>query len=209
MNESEAAFYDNNAYATPDPKADYGRCSYDVKNQFKGSVVWNLPATHFAWTVPNLILSNWQVNGIVTLRSGQPFSALSGIDNSTSGIGSDRADVVGNPWLSNSRSNIDKVKKYFNTAAFTTNALGTYGNTRRNFLIGPGYQNVDFSLVRMFPLKGHYLDGSSLQFRAESFNLLNRPNFSNPNATVSSSAAGTITSASDPRILQLALKMSF
>jgi hypothetical protein len=75
-------------------------------------------------------------------------------------------------------------------------------------MVGPGYADLDFAVARTFKLPFEQ-GAQSLQFRAESFNLANRVNFSNPTATVSSKANGTITAASDPRILQFALKYSF
>jgi hypothetical protein len=208
MDESEEGFFDTDAYSTPNPSNDYGPCTFNVTNQFKGSVVWDLPSTHFGWAFTNEVLSNWQVNGILTLRSGEPFSVLSGVDNSTSGIGLDRADLIGNPHLPSGRSHAATAKEYFNTAAFAENALGTYGDTRRDFIVGPGYEDLDFAVARTFKLPiGPEVQ--SLQFRAESFNLANRVNFANPTATVSSKADGRITTATDPRILQFALKYSF
>jgi hypothetical protein len=209
MTTADPTGFNSDVYATPVARADYSRCSYDVTNQFKASFVWELPATRFGWSAVNKILDNWMVNGIFTLQAGQPFTVLSGVDNSTSGIGKDRADLVGNPKLSTDRSHAQKAKEYFNTAAFSVNALGTFGDTSRMFLTGPGYSDIDLAIARSFNMPSSHLEGQSLQFRAEAFNLANRVNFSNPNATVSSSSNGTITSANDPRILQFALKYKF
>jgi hypothetical protein len=180
-----------------------------VTNQFKASFVWELPQTRLGWSTVNEAFSNWVVNGILTLDTGQPFTVLSGVDNSTSGIGQDRADLIGNPKLSSGRSHAQKAKEYFNTDAFTANALGTFGDTSRMFLTGPGYSDVDLAVTRSFKMPFHSSEGHSPQFRAEAFNIANRVNFSNPNATISSSSRGTITSANDPRILQFALKYKF
>jgi hypothetical protein len=209
MTTADPTGFNSDVYATPVRSADYGRCSYDVRNQFKASGVWQLPHAHFGFEAANVALSGWEANGILTLRSGQPFTVLSGVDNSTSGIGKDRADLIGNPYLAGSRSHSATAKAFFNVAAFAPNALGTYGDTARDFLSGPGYEDIDLSLSKSFPLPTHALEGHSLQFRAESFNLANRVNFSNPNATISSKSAGTITAANDPRILQFALKYVF
>ncbi|HEY6852318.1 MAG TPA: carboxypeptidase-like regulatory domain-containing protein [Terracidiphilus sp.] len=209
MTTADPTGFNSDVYATPVASADYSRCSYDVINQFKASFVWELPTTRFGWSAANKVLSNWMVNGILTLQAGQPFTVLSGVDNSTSGIGQDRADLIGNPELSSSRNHPQKVAEYFNIAAFNVNALGTYGDTSRNFLTGPGYSDIDLAVARSFNMPFSHLEGQSLQFRAEAFNLANRVNFSNPNSTVSSSNDGTITSANDPRILQFALKYKF
>jgi hypothetical protein len=206
MAEADPTGFNSDVYATPNPHDDRSRCSYDTKNQFKASFVWELPTSHFDSSVVNAVLSGWMINGLVTFRSGQPFTVLSGVDNSTSGIGKDRADLIGNPNLPGGRSHAQVAKAYFNKGAFTANALGTYGDTSRMFLTGPGYSDIDLAITRSFgiPLKSREHD--RLEFRAESFNLANRVNFSNPNATISSSSAGTITSAQDPRILQFGLK---
>ncbi|WP_161557378.1 hypothetical protein [Acidisarcina polymorpha] len=209
MSTADPGGFNSDVYATPVRSADYGRCAYDTRNQWKASGVWQLPRTHFNFAFANGVLSSWEANAIVTLRSGQPFTVLSGVDNSTSGIGKDRADITGNPRLPSSRSHAQEAAAFFNVSAFKANALGTYGDTARNLLSGPGYSDIDFSLNRSFPIPLRVTEGHFLQFRAESFNLFNRVNFSNPNATISSETAGKITSASDPRILQFALKYVF
>ena len=77
-------------------------------------------------------------------------------------------------------------------------------------LIGPGVANIDFSVVKVFPIaKGPFADTTALHFRAEFFNLLNHANFSNPNATVTASTYGRITAATDPRIIQFGLKLVY
>jgi hypothetical protein len=209
MTTADPTGFNSDVYATPVRSADYGRCSYDVRNQFKASAVWQLPHTHFHFEPANGLLSGWEANGILTLRTGQPFTVLSGVDNSTSGIGKDRADLVGNPVISGSRSHAQQANAFFNVAAFAPNALGTFGDTPRNFLTGPGYSDLDLSLNKSFGIPFRATEGHRLQFRAESFNLFNRVNFNNPGATISSKSAGTITSANDPRILQFALKYLF
>ncbi len=137
MDESEEAFFDADAYSTPNPRSDYGPCSFNVTGQFKGSFVWDLPQVKFGPAVVHHILDNWEVNGILMLQDGQPFSVLSGVDNSTSGIGMDRADQIGNPSLPKHRSHAQEAREFFNTAAFRENAPGTYGETPRDYLSGP------------------------------------------------------------------------
>ena len=205
MDESEEAFFDADAYSTPNPHNDYGPCSFNVTGQFKGSFVWDLPKAHFSSGVADDILNHWEANGILVLQDGEPFSVRSGVDYSTSGIGMDRADLIGEPTLPKGRGHAQEAHEFFNTAAFTENAPGTYGDTSRDFLSGPGYEDFDFSMVRTFPIH----EAQSLQFRAESFNLANRVNFENPTAIVSSKADGTISTANTPRILQFALKYQF
>ena len=100
---------------------------------------------------------------------------------------------------------LSRCREYFNTAAFTVNTVGAFGNAGRNVLIGPGLKNIDFGAIKTFTVKERY----KVQFRAEAFNIFNHANFNNPSANVSASTFGTITSAGAPRVLQLALKAMF
>jgi hypothetical protein len=150
----------------------------------------------------NTLVNNWQVNAIASRQIGLPFTVLSGTDRSLSGIGNDYADRVGNP---NRPSGLSKIKEYFNTASFVPTATGTFGNIGRNSLRGPGYADVDASIFKDL-FQGERLH---LQFRAEAFNTLNRVNFANPVATVSSGTYGQITSAGSPRVFQFGLKLLF
>ena len=139
---------------------------------------WEIPGIPSLGFVGKRILGGWESNGILTLANGQPFSAWSGIDDSLSGIGLDRADVVGNPNLGGGRSRSQQVAEWFNTSAFKANALGTYGSVGRDTLLSPGLENFDFSMIKNIPLPvGPLKETQRLQFRAEFFNLFNRTNF--------------------------------
>jgi hypothetical protein len=186
--------------------ANRGVADFDVPHRFVTSYVWSMPrlANHSA-LIRN-VAGGWETTGLLTLQSGQPFSIVSGTDRSFSGLGIDFADLAGNPYLDTSRPRKDLVSQYFNTAAFAPNALGTFGTAPRNLLRGPGLANLDIGLMKNFRLK----DRASLQFRAEFFNALNRPNFGNPSANLNTTSSfGKISSAGSPRIGQLALKLSF
>jgi hypothetical protein len=158
------------------------------------------------WT--STLLSGWETNGIVTLQSGRPFTValLSEIDNSGTGrsiLGfgaNDRPNLVGNPELSSRTP-----ERWFNTAAFAFPAPGTFGNAGRNILDGPGFQNVNASLVKNTALSERF----NLQFRAEAFNLFNHPNFNLPDNFFPSPSFGRISSARDPRHIQFGLKLLF
>jgi hypothetical protein len=119
----------------------------------------------------------------------------------------DRADLA--PGLSlpagpSSRS--QELNAYFNTSAFTVNALGTFGDSGRNPLRNPNYFNVDAGLQRTFPLT----ERIHLTFRVEEFNATNHPDFNQPGTNVSARTTfGKITGAGDPRILQLVGRLEF
>jgi hypothetical protein len=210
LNEGEEAFFDANAYSSPNPKFDRGPCSYNVPQQVRLSYNWRVPSVKAWGFVGNQVIGGWETSGILNLRDGLPYSVKSGIDNALSGINADRADIVGNPSLPGDRSKAQKLQQWFNTQAFTTNALGTFGTSSRDMLIGPGVANIDFSLLKVFPIrKGPFAETQALHFRAEFFNVLNRANFNNPNATVTASTFGRVLSAADPRIIQFGLKFVY
>jgi hypothetical protein len=174
---------------------------FDIPHRFVVSYVYALPRLASANPFVRGVVGGWESSGFVTLQSGTPFSILSGTDRSLSGIGADYADLVGNPSAPQ-RS----IAKYFNTAAFAPNTLGTFGTSPRNVLRGPGYANLDLGIMKRFQVR----ERIGAQFRLEMFNALNHPNFNNPFATVSTpSRFGHIESAKDPRIMQLALKLTF
>jgi outer membrane receptor protein involved in Fe transport len=162
------------------------------------------------WDVPikptnkfvHSVAGGWQLSGIATLRSGEPFSVYSGVDNSMSGVGSDRAQLIGDPYISGNPSRGAEVAEYLNPAAFAVNPLGTFGNTGRNMFYGPGFASVDLALEKIF----HPVERLAIQFRAEAFNALNRPNLENPVNTLGPNFM-TINSAFDPRILQFAMRL--
>ena len=130
---------------------------------------------------------------------------ITGRDDSLTGIGNDRPDVVGDPSLSSSRPRNDVLQEYFNTAAFVPNPIGTFGNSGRNTIIGPGYADADVGLFKNFRIT----EGQSLQFRTEIFNLFNHPNFGPPDPNLGSVTFGQVLTDISPRIVQFALKYKF
>lgn len=186
---------------------DRGLSDYDRTHVFNASVVWEVPfLRNAANRLVRTFVAGWQLSGLTSIQSGQPFSVLDGQDISRTGVGLDRPNVIADPHLSTGRDRRAKIAKYFNTAAYQYQPIGTFGNSSRNALRGPGYANVDLSLMKDFQIEG----STRLQFRGEAFNMLNRPNLGNPDAKLSDGVNyGRITSAQDPRLLQLALKLYF
>jgi hypothetical protein len=101
--------------------------------------------------------------------------------------------------------NVAPCVNYLNTASFSLPAAGSFGNVGKALLRGPGLGNIDASLSKFIPVR----EKLQVNFRAEYFNLFNRANFNNPNNSASGGGFGTIRSAADPRIGQLALKLIF
>ncbi len=185
------------------PAAYRGVSDFNVPHRFIFSGTWKLPEGFHGKTA-QFLLGNWIASGIVTLQSGQPLNITSGYDNSMTGIGNDQADQVSKShYISGSRK--EKIAEWFTTDSFKVNVVGTFGDTGRNTLIGPGTFNTDFGLRKAIQLH----DNLNLSFRGDSFNLFNRPALENPGTTVDSGGFGKITGAGDPRILQLSVKVEF
>jgi hypothetical protein len=154
------------------------------------------------------VLGGWQMNGIVTLQTGRPFTValLPEIDNSGTGrstlgfLGNDRPNVTGSASLDRRTP-----EQWFNTSAFVFPPRGTFGNAGRNILTGPGTENVNVSMLKNVAL-GERFD---LQLRAEFFNLFNHPNFNLPDNFLGSPTFGRILSAQSPRHVQFGLKLLF
>ena len=192
-------------------KLDYAPADYDLTQAFKAAVIYDLPKARFGLAAWRAAVNGWQVNSMITARTGFPITCRSGVDNSMTGIGNDTCDQINTNSARPAGAN--SMKQWFNTAAFTTNAVGTFGNAGRNDLRRPGFYNANVSVFRHFPL------GERLQaeFRAEAFNALNHPNFDllfitnsyTNNSTVTGASFGQIQHASDPRLVQLALKLRF
>ena len=195
----------NSGRSTQDPynpDADYGPAYWDVPHRFVASYVYELP---FFRTSDNLALryalGGWQVSGITTIESGRPFDVRIGTDVANTGHMPQRPDLIGN-----ATNNCGEVLvNCISADAFRMPAQFTYGNTPRNILRGPGRVTTDLSLAKNFQIRGR----TQFQFRAEAFNLFNRANFANPNATFGTANFGRITSADSMRQLQLGVKIIY
>jgi hypothetical protein len=191
----------SSAYQNPNNRdADRGNCAFDIRHIFNLSLVASMPRFANPWT--NRFLGNWQIAPLITVYSGAWFSPLTGVDNSLTGVGLDRPNVVTpTPYLRNRST-----RQWITAAAFTPNPTGTFGNAGRNSLVGPGLFDVDAAVSRYFNIHEH----QRLALRFEFFNLGNHVNFSNPDGNLHNSTFGMITSDNGiPRILQFALKYEF
>ncbi len=189
--------------------AEYAPSDFDVRHRFVVSYVYELPfgkgQRFFASShgLLNALLMGWQVNGITTLQSGNPFTPVVANPATNAGPGGAiRPDRIGSGQLPSSQRNVNR---WFDVTDFAAPVPFHFGNSGRNILYGPGLVNFDFSLFRHIPIT----ERVNLEFRTEVFNIFNHPNFGLPNASIDTPQAGIITSARDPRQIQFALQLQF
>jgi hypothetical protein len=163
--------------------------------------------------VVDAIIGNWQLNGIFTIRSGQPYSVITSNDQANTGnagwAGYEQANLVGDPNSGSCPGGaaVHTQTCWFNISAFELPAKGTFGNNRPNGFQSQRFWNVDFSVFRQFPL---WSENRRLEFRAEAFNLFNTVIFGTPNGDISGSGFGLVTNtANSPRVMQFGLKVIY
>jgi len=197
-----------------DPKADYGRASFDVRHAAVLNATYDLPFGHGRNSDANpwveRLIGDWQISAIQTLQSGLPFTPQLSYNPSNDGDTRNPVRPSVNPDFSGSVI-VGGANQYFNPGAFIQPLAGTYGNVGRNTLRGPRLAETDFSAAKRISLS----ERLNLQFRAEIFNLFNHTNFNTPNPVVYAAAtggpsptAGVITStATSSRQVQFGLKL--
>jgi hypothetical protein len=179
----------------------------DTPHVATGSLVWDLPAgTGRARAFVGLagaVLNDWSLAAVVTLQSGMPVAVTQATNfNAFAGFGVQRPNLVGDPTLpSGERS----PARWFDTRAFAVAPQFALGSASRNPVRGPGYRNVDLSVMRRVPLRA----GLGLELRAEVFNVLNTVNLGPPATVFGAADFGSITTALDPRVVQLAARIVF
>jgi Carboxypeptidase regulatory-like domain len=194
--------------------ADWGLAAADVRHRLVVSSVWRLPIgkdQHFMSGTGGVVggfLSGWSASYIFIAQGGFPLTVISGTDYSNSSSGNPRPDRVCDGAGARTITNfIDK--NCFTTAALEAaflNGTPRFGNSGRGILEGPRYYNLDFALLKDTAITERF----KLQFRAELYNSLNKPQFGDPNTSIQSPAFGIIQSTrADPRDVQFGLKLSF
>jgi hypothetical protein len=188
----------------------------------RGISTQNFPidwVSNFVYTTPSMkgsnllmreLLGSWEVSGIYNWISGAGLTIVSGSNNSASDQGEDRANFVAGQSLSVKQgSRAQWLKQYFNTAAFTTNPAGTFGNTGKGIMRAPHTTFGDAGIDKNWTFAERY----GVQFRWEFFNVFNHPSFASPGANISwgTSSFGVIsgTGSEAPRVMQGALKLTF
>ena len=194
-----------------DLAAEHGPSLFDARQRFVASGSWEPRVSRDAPVVLRRIFSAWQLNVIASHNSPTPFTVYDSTNVSLqansppiSGYAASRPDLTGNP-----NSGPHTVNQWINATAFRrlnpVTEAGQFGNAGRNIARGPAFTDFDMSLMRNFTLT----EAVRLQFRAESFNVANHPNFGIPVADLNSPNFGKILSAAPPRLMQFALKLMF
>ena len=208
--------------SVPDPaniRFNRGKSNLDFTHIWTSYGVWELPKLAGQTKLVQQVLGSWELTGIWHLQSGLPFGigggGPQGGNDSGSDIYGDRADLTGQPLGIKKGTKTQWLHQYFNPAAFQPNALGTFGDSPRNLIVGPHLDRIDMGVDKNFPFKERY----RIQFRWELFNATNTPAYNYPNTSFVGSGAGSITctwgcaSGVDadaygyqPRVMQVALK---
>jgi outer membrane receptor protein involved in Fe transport len=178
----------------------------DIPHVFVSSVLWDLPAgagrARQLRGVWGAIANDWSASMVTTLQSGVPIAVSQTTNfNTFAGFGVQRPNLVGNPTLPEDQRT---PAQWFNTSAFAVAPQFTIGSASRNPVRGPSYRNVDVAVMRRIQVRAN-----AIELRGEIFNLLNTPPLGSPAAVLGAANFGTITSAGDPRVIQLALKFVF
>jgi len=195
--------------------AERGLSLFDARNRFVFSYQWELPFWKQAHAWYQQALGGWQLNGIATVMSGNPFTVFDSRDNSVqgsapeiTGFSANRPDLVPgqNPNAGPKTAGAWLNASAFQAITFDPNSpVQQFGNAGRNIAIGPGYADWDFSAFKNIRLT----EGKQIQFRAELFNLLNHTNYRLPDSDISSPTFNQIQEARDPRLVQFALKFLY
>lgn len=186
-----------------DRSAERGRGDFDIQQRLVGSFLYEIPAPR---GFMSHVLGGWELGSIITMQEGRPFHVDAGRDRSLTAVRHDRSQIVGNPALPSNRSRGEKILHWFDAGAFALAPEGSFGNSGRNNLQGPGLFNLDVSLRKKFSINERH----SVDFRVDFFNLPNNPNFGTPRrGSATDRRLGQITGAGSGRIGQFSLKYMF
>lgn len=201
-----------------------GLADYHSKHNWVTSLIWQMPFGRNLTGFSSALVAGWQLGGIMTVRSGQPITLFVSRNRSrslwapsiASGAGFDRPSMAAG--FTHETAILGRPDKWVNPDAFVLQPAGTLGNLGRGALMGPNLRSLDVSLAKNFALR-KLGESGNLQFRAEAFNVLNRPNFGPPTLIAFAGEAdnerplsslglvrNTITSS---RQIQFAIRLSF
>ena len=182
----------------------YGPSSFDHTQRAVMSYVWALPGVHVNKGLVTTLLNGWQLTGIGQFQTGKPNTVTSGVDNSRTNLGNDRAVYTG--VIPDRPDGVDPTLEWFNQGAFAANAVGTFGTLGKGTIRSPSTFNWDMGLFKATKIN----ERIGIQFRAEFFNVFNHTNLLDPGTNFNSTAAfGRILTAMDPRIMQFGIKLTY
>lgn len=195
---------------------DYGNAAQDIRNHFSSYLNYVIPSLKAG---PKILTNGWEVNSILKFQGGEPINVLTGADNSGTTEYQDRASITGPAINSNHSVQGHSYAPYLNPNSFAVPGLGTYSNLGRDQIYGPGFEDVDLSLLKNIPLYGERVHA---QFRVEMFNVFNRVNLAQPlsnlgyggafgwsTQTIGTSYGAPGIGSGEPYNTQLALKIIF
>lgn len=216
-------------------RAERGRSPFDIRHRFTFSYTWDLPFGEGQRYLSDLqgvakyLVSGWQINGIGTLQTGNPFTVFLGIDRALTGnlFNEQRPNFVPGVFLQQKNGQVKLAPQFLNSdgspnfaallAAGVIPTEGQFGSLGRNTFTGPGFKNFDLSLLKRVRLG----EQTQLEFRTEIFNLFNHPAFALPDNNLSSPTFGQFSrtpdvangvprlSSGSPRVIQFGLKLVF
>lgn len=204
---SQSAWWQNEY----NPKADYGSCYYNVKGDFTGYVIYDLPfgrGRAFGANmsgVADAVAGGWRVSAIPTFRGGFPLTISAANDESGTGTFAPRADCIAPPHVLHEHPAAGTIGyQWFDPNSYAEPAPGTFGTCSVSSVYGPGEQNVDVGLSKSFST----IREQNVEFRAEFINAFNHPILDAPNNTIGSNL-GVISRSEGARNIQFALKYNF
>ncbi|MGA2022153.1 MAG: carboxypeptidase regulatory-like domain-containing protein [Candidatus Sulfotelmatobacter sp.] len=195
------------------PRQDRALSVFDVPQDLTVSYTVQMPFDKLTGGAAKRLTAGWALSGITTFAKGEPVQLMETDDNSLSGTFADTIDEPsyannGSPLFVNKNPRNSAGQPYFNPNYFVQEPLGQVGNAMRRYFSGPGLNNFDMALLKDTQIT----ESVQAQFRAEAFNVFNHAQFYNPSGNFNNNVAGGfgyVTSARDPRIMQLALKILF
>ena len=204
-----------------DPRGDFGPSDFDARHRFVISSLYELPFKG------HRLIEGWRLSGILQLQTGNPLNII--VPNSLlTGVGNLRPDLLATPIIVNQINSSGNIQWFTSNSVCDRNGVCPagaqfalpptgglhFGNMRRNSVIGPDFKNLDFSISKVTKIT----ERISHEFRFETFDLLNHPNFGNPGLTAQAGSAsfGVIRSTRFPtgdsgsaRQLQFGMKLIF
>ena len=211
-------FTDDDTSLVPSPLSprrwDYGLATFDRTHVLKANALWDVPGTGSKNPVVKAMFDDWHLSVIPSFISGAPlgigWSSTAGVDITGTPSQNARIVVTDNPVLAKSDRTFST---NFNTGVFKLPAVGTFGNAAKTLIRGPGINNWDFGVFKVFPIK----EFAKLQFRWEMYNAFNHTQFSSvdtgarfdANGNQVNGSFGQFTASRSPRVMQFSLRLTF